>query len=252
MEAFTQLAGGQGEKTRALHNDMLGSVQRITPDFEWRNFTGRSADRLIDPNEPPRSVDSVQFPNMDHSATRPIIEGSLERKSRNKLSWGYSTGYYVVTPSKFLHEFKDSDNIRTDPKPELSIYLPDSVVGTPDGEKFHVKGKDKSKGIGSKLVGSAELNFKAHTAADAQKWYQAISSIVGSGNVVAPAISSTPTSPIQTPSPSTEDKKILGEHTQQTQPNPPIVPVSEHQAQDSGVTGHAPPPAVAPAPEKTG
>lgn len=252
MEAFTQLAGGQGEKTRALHNDMLGSVQRITPDFEWRNFTGRSADRLIDPNEPPRSVDSVQFPNMDHAATRSIIEGSLERKSRNKLSWGYSTSYYVVTPSKFLHEFKDSDNTRNDPKPELSIYLPDSVVGTPDGEKFHVKGKDKSKGIGSKLVGSAELNFKAHTAADAQKWYEAISSIVGSGNVVAPAISSTPTSPIQTPSPSTEDKKFLGEQTQQTQPNPPIVPVSGHQAQDSGVTSHAPAPAVAPAPEKTG
>ena len=179
MEAFTQLAGGQGEKTRALHNDMLQAIQRVPPEFEWNGFTHRSADRLINPNEAPKAVDDIVFPNMSHPSTKALIEGSLERKSRNKLSWGYSTGYYVVTPSKFLHEFKDSDNARNDPKPELSIYLPDAIIGSPAGDKFNVKGKDKSKSMSAKFTGSAEISFKAHTPADAQKWFQIISGVAG-------------------------------------------------------------------------
>ncbi|KAF7552144.1 hypothetical protein G7046_g7505 [Stylonectria norvegica] len=246
MEAFTQLAGGQGEKTRALYNDMLGAVQRVGGDFEWTRFQVRSADRLVSADEPPRSLDAVQFPNMEHASTRPLIEGSLERKSRNKLSWGYSTGYYVVTPARFLHEFKDSDYTRQDPKPELSIYLPDAVVGTPSGDKFSVKGKDKAKTIGSKLTGSTELNFKAHTAADAQKWFQVVTSVAGA---TGPSDStSTPTSPLAT-TPTSE--KLLEEtvpapvdldaqHRAQEQQRA----LEQHRAQEAGVTGEVVPPPV--------
>ncbi|KYK54903.1 PH domain protein [Drechmeria coniospora] len=187
MEAFAQLAGGQGEKARALFGDMLGTVQAVPRSFEWTNFKSRYGDRLANPNDTARSVEAIQFPNMSHASTKPLIEGSLERKSRNKLSWGYSTGYYVVTPSKFLHEFKDSDDTRQDPKPELSIYLPDAVIGTPSGEKFNVKGKDKSKTLSSKLTGSTELAFKAHTASDAQKWFQVILGICGAAGPAEPS-----------------------------------------------------------------
>lgn len=179
IEAFTQLTGGQAEKTRALYSDMLGNVQKIPGDFEWNKFTERSSDRLVSNDDPPRSVEAVQFPNMDHASTRPLIEGSLERKSRNKLAWGYSTSYYVVTPAKYLHEFKDSDTTRVNGKPELSIYLPDAVIGAPNGEKFNIKGKDKSKTMSSKLTGSSELSFKAHTPQDAQKWFQVIQGVAG-------------------------------------------------------------------------
>lgn len=193
MEAFNQFAGGQAEKTRALYSDMLGAVQRVPPDFEWKGFMTRSGDRLINPNDPPRTIEAISFPNQQHSATKPLIEGSLERKSRNKLSWGYSTGYYVVTPSKFLHEFKDSDYARKDPVPELSLYLPDAVIGSPNGDKFNVKGKDKSKSFSSKLSGSSELSFKAHTAADAERWFQVIKGVAGATGPAAP--DSVPTSP---------------------------------------------------------
>ncbi|CAI4217503.1 unnamed protein product [Parascedosporium putredinis] len=131
MESFTQLAGGQGEKVRALHSDMLGAIQRVPPEFEWLKFVTRSGELLVDPNEAPRVVDSITFPNMDHSSTKPLIEGSLERKSRNKLSWGYQTGYYVISPAKFLHEFKDVDTNRHEPKPELSVFLPGALIGSP-------------------------------------------------------------------------------------------------------------------------
>lgn len=193
MDAFNACVGGQAEKTRALYADMLGAAQRIPADFEWMGFLHREAQNLVDPGEPPRSVDQLSFPNQNHQATKPLIEGSLERKSRNKLSWGTQTGYYVVTPSKFLHEFKDDDNLRTDPKPELSIYLPDAIVGTPSGDKFNVKGKDKSGSFSSKLAGSSELAFKAHSPAEAQKWFEAIQVAAGA---TGPPVESTPASPV--------------------------------------------------------
>ena len=119
----------------------------------------------------------------------------MERKSRNKLSMGgYSAGYYVVTPSKFLHEFKDNDNLRKDPVPELSIYLPDAMIGAVNGVKFHVKGKDVSKGLSGKLTGSTELAFKAHTPDDAQKWFEVIRAAAGAGPT-EPYISE-PTTPV--------------------------------------------------------
>ncbi|RYP53154.1 hypothetical protein DL768_001828 [Monosporascus sp. mg162] len=179
LEAFNQVAGGQAEKIRVLYADMLGIAQQVPHDFEWKGFLHREGHRLVNPNEPPRSVDSVHFPNQSHPSTKPLIEGSLERKSRNKLSWGTQSSYYVVTPSKFLHEFKDDDNVRQDPKPELSIYLPDAVIGTPSGEKFNIKGKDKSGSFSSKLSGTSELHFKAHSPAEAQKWFEAIRAAAG-------------------------------------------------------------------------
>jgi hypothetical protein len=179
MEAFNSYAGGQALKVQALYADMLGAVQRVPPDFEWKAFARRCEGTLANPSEPARTVEGIQFPNMDHPSTKPLIEGSLERKSRNKLSWGYNSAYYVVTPSRFLHEFRDSDVVRRDPVPELSIYLPDAVIGLPHGEKFNIKGKDRSKTFGGKLAGNSELAFKAHSPAEAMKWFEVIRNVAG-------------------------------------------------------------------------
>lgn len=196
MEAFNMFAGGQADRVSALYGDMLSAVQRIPPDMEWKSFNNRFSDILVDRNDPPRTVDSITFPNQDHQSTHAVIEGSLERKSRNKLSFGTSTGYYVVSPSRFLHEFKDSDNVRKDPIPELSIYLPDAVIGSPSGDKFSVKGKDRGKSMGSRLAGSSELQFKAHSPADAEKWYYIILDVAGSAHASHAETALSPTSPI--------------------------------------------------------
>lgn len=196
MEAFNMFAGGQADRVSALYGDMLSAVQRIPPDMEWKSFNNRFSDILVDRNEPPRTVDAIAFPNQDHQSTHAVIEGSLERKSRNKLSFGTSTGYYVVSPSRFLHEFKDSDNVRKDPIPELSIYLPDAVIGSPSGDKFSVKGKDRGKSMGSRLAGNSELQFKAHSPADAEKWYYIILDVAGSAHASHPETAVSPTSPI--------------------------------------------------------
>lgn len=230
METFNQFVAGQAEKSRALYSDMLGAAQRIPPDFEWKGFVTRNSAMLVDPNEAPRSVEAVQFPNMNHTSTKPLIEGSLERKSRNKLSWGYQTGYYVITPSKFLHEFKDSDNLRKDPTPELSIYLPDATIGVPNGEKFNVKGKDRSKTVSSKFTGSSELSFKAHTAAEATKWFDVIRSVTS-----GPLEATSPTSPtsVGTPSPPpVAAAAVEGEEGKKLE-----VDTSDHKEQEAGIMG---------------
>ena len=193
MEAFLQFVGGQSERQKAMYSDMVGTMQRIPPDFEFKGFVHRNSNTLIDPSVPQRTVSNISFPNQDHASTQPLISGTLERKSRAAIK-GYSTYYYVVTRSKFLHEFKDDDDYKKDPTPELSLYLPDCTVGGISGEKFNVKGKDASKGkVGSTLAMSHELGFKAHTASDAQKWWNIIREAAGEANYTG----SVPSSPVE-------------------------------------------------------
>jgi hypothetical protein len=179
LASFNQFVGGQVQRDQSMYADMLATAQRIPPDFEWKGFVNRNGNLLINPNDAPRKVDNINFVNQNHKATQPLVEGTLERKSRIVLSTGYSTGYYVVTPSGYLHEFKDNDNFRKDPVPELSIYLPEATVGATNGPKFNVKGKDLSKTLGGKLTGTSELAFKAHTPGDAEKWVEIIKMAAG-------------------------------------------------------------------------
>jgi hypothetical protein len=108
----------------------------------------------------------------------------------------YDTNYYVVTPSKFLHEFKTDDDFAKDPVPELSLYLPDCMVGAVSGQKFNVKGKDVSKGkLGSSFSMSHEIQFKAHTPQAANQWWDIIRQAAGSVTTEVPE-GSVPVSPV--------------------------------------------------------
>lgn len=231
VESLSQLAGGQGDKVRALHADVLGAAQRVPHDLEWNSFMTREGARLVDPNEPPRSVDAITFPNMDHAGAQPLVEGTLERKSRNKLSWGYAAGHYVVTPAGFLHEFKDTDDSRHEPKPELSVHLPGALVGAPSGDKFSVKGKDSSKTFSSKLSGGSELSFKAGSAAEAERWYKIIKECA---DTVTPA---SPTSPANAQSPISPTGSSANISRATTGDNKIAEEESKHADQETGVTG---------------
>jgi hypothetical protein len=193
LAQFNQVVTNQAEQTRTMYGDMLATTQRIAPDFEWNGFVKRNTGVLIDPSAPKRSVENIAFPNQDHRATQPLIAGSLEKKGKLLKRW--EAGYYVITPSKYLHEFKTDDDFAKDPSPENSLYLPDCLIGAVDGVKFNVKGKNASKGaIGSKLAMSHEYAFKAHTPEDAKRWHDIISSVAGQTTNEMPEISA-PSSP---------------------------------------------------------
>ncbi|RKF54654.1 Cytoskeletal signaling protein slm1 [Erysiphe neolycopersici] len=180
LSSLTHVMNTQAQSQQEHYSDVMKTAQAIPLDFEWNGFVSRSADMLVNPSVSDRCIDTITFPNQDHKSTSPIIAGTLERKSRNRLSFaGFTTGYYVVTMSKFLHEFKDEDCVHKDPDPELSIYLPDAIIGVTSGEKFSVKGKDVSKGLSSKLSGNSDLHFKAASPEEAQRWVHALQSIIG-------------------------------------------------------------------------
>ena len=210
MAAFSQYVGGQAERQRTMYGDMVSNVQRIPPDFEWQGFLKRNGDLLVDPSVPQRSVSNISFPNQNHPATQPLIAGMLERKSRLR---GYNTGYYVVTPTGYLHEFKDDDDFRKDPSPELSLYLPECTVGGINGDKFNVKGKDASKGkVGSALAISHELAFRAPTPSDAEKWWSIIRKVTGEANVTGEMPE--PDSPVESRNVSGQQPPMYQEHGQ--------------------------------------
>ncbi|KAB2569217.1 putative ph domain protein [Lasiodiplodia theobromae] len=208
LEAMMKILTGQQEQTKAMYNDIVGTAQCIPLDYEWQGFIQRNTHILIDPNAPPRSVSNISFPNQGHRATQPLMAGSLER--RGKMLRRYATAYYAVTPSKFLHEFKTDDDFGEDPEPEMSLYLPDCVIGAIDGNKFNVKGKDVSKGkVGNAFSMTHELAFKAHTASDAEKWYETIRSCIGTTTNDSPntPAGSRVSSTNVTTSPTTPDEK---------------------------------------------
>ncbi|GAB1195056.1 hypothetical protein BDV32DRAFT_133452 [Aspergillus pseudonomiae] len=249
VEQFVQIMSGQLENQGTMYQDMLGSAQKIPPDFEWLNFITKNDDVLINPDAPPRTLSNITFPNMDHRATKALIEGSLERKSRAMLK-GYSSGYYVVTPARYLHEFKDDDDLRRDPAPELSLYLPDCVIGAIDGVKFSVKGKDVSGSkVGNAFHTTTELSFKAHTANDAEKWWTVIKDCTRgpmhtAAAAAVAATSSQPASPAVAHPPAYSEK--ANEATSPAEATAPQIATQAAQPATSEATAPSPisPPAV--------
>ncbi|KAK2792197.1 hypothetical protein FQN51_001898 [Onygenales sp. PD_10] len=191
LNQFFQCMGAQSDRQRGIYASMVSSAQQIPPDFEWANFFERNDASLINPNHPPRSMSNIGFPNQDHRATKPLVDGMLERKSRTMMK-GYSEGYYAITAAGYLHGFKDNDNYRREPNPDITLYLPECTVGNVDGLKFTIKGKDVSGGkVGTAFALNTELNFKAHSKNDVDKWLGALTSAVSSPSTAE----SQPTSP---------------------------------------------------------
>jgi len=192
MGQFMQVMNNQAEQTKSAYGDIVGTAQQIPLDFEWNGFIQRNNQILIDPSAPARTVQDIKFPNQNHRSTQPLISGSLEKKG--KIMRSYDTNYYVVTPSKFLHEFKTDDDFAKDPVPEMSLYLPDCIIGAVSGQKFNVKGKDVSKGkLGNTFSMNHEVAFKAHTPQAAEQWWQVISQAAGKVTNEVPV---SPTSPV--------------------------------------------------------
>ena len=192
LNSYNQFMSGQADRQKAMFGDMAATASNIPLDFEWAGFNQRSQGVLVNPNAPPRTMKDVTFPNENHRSTKPIIEGTLERKSRGMGALkGYSSGHYALTPAGFLHEYKDNDNFSRDPTPERSLYLPDCIIGAVDGTKFTIKGKDTSGGkLNQKMAITSDFQFKALTNGDAGSWHSIIASFANSGGSV-------PTSPVE-------------------------------------------------------
>lgn len=182
--------------------------QGIQPDHEWNNFVANSNGVLIPEDAQKRELSNLTFSNADHESTIPIIEGILQRKSA--LVKQYNSGYFVLTPTKFLHQFKSQD-ATLDPLPEFSLYLPDCSLGKAATQssgkyKFVITGKEKGTFIAKKHA----FAFKASTYSEMVAWHEALAKAVGvsedaTESVTSPVIES-PVS--ETASPVADDASV--------------------------------------------
>lgn len=201
MEQLVVFITGQSDRHKGMYSDILGNLQRIPPEFEWVNFITRNDSTLVDPDAPPRSLANITFPHQDHRTTEPVIQGTLQRKSRMALK-GFTSFYYVVTHARYLHEFKDNDDFNKDPAPEISLYLPDSTVVSIDEVKntFTIKGKDVSGNVvGNAFKTNTEFVFKANSSSDAKEWISVIKETAHSPIATTTAAAAATSSPIASP-----------------------------------------------------
>src|SRR5271169_1502003 len=98
---------------------MVAIAMQVPPEKEWENFSNREPS-LLKPDYKPLDPARVSFPFSDHKLTKPVIEATLERKSR--MLKRRITSFYVLSATGFLLEYKDYDPI-THPEPTLSLKL---------------------------------------------------------------------------------------------------------------------------------
>lgn len=173
------------EREAKLYADSTTKATAIPADFEYSNFVKRNGSILIPYDSPPRSVEQIRFPNEDHESTKAVLTGAIMRKG--KIMRSYSPSYYILTPSGFLHEFKDQDSHG---EPEMSLYLPDCTIGAlgnqpENNTKFVISGKD----AGSRLAGKHDFRFKAGNVEEAKRWYEALSKAAGIRTEEEPPVS---------------------------------------------------------------
>ncbi|KAK9353932.1 hypothetical protein V1505DRAFT_367593 [Lipomyces doorenjongii] len=210
---------------RECYGAITTAFTNIPQEFEWDQFVASNKHILADETAPKRSIDRVKFANQDHESTRSLIEGVIQRKSTMAFSKTYNSAYYVVTPSKFLHQFASKDYVQS-PEPEFSIYLPDANIGAmypkeTGKNKFKITAKDALKTISTKHT----FEFKTSTYDDLVKWWNVIHDVATSGSgtlsrkstLTSPAATSTEGEPAQlgpestsSPVEPTEDIPVAG------------------------------------------
>lgn len=96
-----------------------------------------------------------------------------------------------------------------DPEPELSLYLPECIVGalSKDG-KFRISGKD----AGSALKGASikhDFAFKVASSAEAQRWHDLLVQCAGSSPAAGIASPVPPVSPVSPATPTGNTATLL-------------------------------------------
>jgi len=167
-----------------------GIATSVPPEKEWKYFESREPS-LLKSDQKPRDPATVEFPFSNHATTQPILEDNLDRKST--LLKRTQSAYYVLTPSGFLHEYKDSNPIEN-PEPSLSLKLADcelSDLHSKTGKNgFSIKGKDAGKKFGGM---THDYPFRFDSLDKANKWYKGISQFVAGGTGIAALGSKTTT-----------------------------------------------------------
>lgn len=188
-------SSGQASATNGTHQQLMTTTNAVSPSTEWNGFVARDK-TLANPNAGPRTAKSIVFAGSDHPLTQAVKEGDLLRKGT--VIKKYSSAYYVLTPSGFLHEFK-SKSFESDPDPAWSLDIKTCAIGGHSGPntgkaKWTISGK--TKGL---MSSKHDFQFQATSYDDMLEWWTAIRKFAASAPNVEEATAddsdSEPTSP---------------------------------------------------------
>ncbi|KAG4303593.1 hypothetical protein PCK1_000111 [Pneumocystis canis] len=123
----------------------------------------------------PRCLSDLLY-SQNHPAAKEIRCGELERRTR--IFRFYNTGFYVLTPSGFLHEFK-SENLKCDQIPIMSLYLREYEISDYSPADSHSY-KFSLKGYKSEYSRRAHTYvFRVKTYQELLDWYNDIKKFAG-------------------------------------------------------------------------
>ena len=159
--------------------DINANIAKLFTDIdmekEWAQFSMTNSEHLVPSSNFQRDPQYVTFVNQHHASCQPLIQGPLQRKGTVLKS--YNQGYYVLTPSGFLYQFKHPEPAQ-DTMPEMGLYLPECQVSKSNriGKyTFLVVGKDAQK----KITTRHKFAFKTSSQQELDQWYSAICRITG-------------------------------------------------------------------------
>ncbi|BGP40000.1 hypothetical protein JCM10450v2_003980 [Rhodotorula kratochvilovae] len=190
-KTWEEASAKSSSASEARASDIGKLVDALPNGAEWMHFS--SLNYLVPSATPARDPELVDYPERDHPATKPIMEGVLERRKRVVKNW--KEAYFVLSPAGYLHEYPSSSTPLS--SPSVSLFLPNCTItpltepslGSKRGKdkpaSFSIEGRKSS--LGGTVHGALGLqhretgrSYRARSYATAQEWWSAISQLTKS------------------------------------------------------------------------
>lgn len=152
---------------------IMDIFEKLEADCEHKVFSARRQGEMIPENAGYKDPADITFENQHHPLVKPIKTGYLERKTFVTKNW--SENRYILTPTGYLHEYKNEKDYPT--HPDVSIFIPQTTVAGKNtnmhqGYVFEIRGKNNS--AKSKFMKSLERDktyvMRARDGEDMQAW----------------------------------------------------------------------------------
>lgn len=109
---FSEVIAGFHSLSNETYFGIAYSFANISPEAEWSSFYNDNINQLVPYDRPLREISNVTFQNDNHPSTKPVVEGTLNRKE-GKILKSWTPGYYVLTQSHFLLQYESNNYVKT-------------------------------------------------------------------------------------------------------------------------------------------
>ncbi|KAF9356435.1 hypothetical protein BGX34_009935 [Mortierella sp. NVP85] len=150
------------------------ALNTLQDDAEWKHFMERNGNSLFPSDLVDADPEALDYPCKNSPYTVPVKTAHMSRQSSVLKNW--KDGYFVMTKAGWLHVFPSAD-LKEDPNPERSIYLPTAILGPHSDatQKQHVFSLE-GKGMSGLLHRDAQIfTVRANSREEMLDWWSEVS-----------------------------------------------------------------------------